>query len=231
MLKVEGEEREEGNLRNLRKYQDRASHIHFFESRNWTIVSEFWRKILSLREMPSFVNGYEQYGVSDLAAIHAVGLMEFQSGDPRFKRQTFALRIGYDGSHYNGYQMQKGIDGVVTVEDDIESALGRKVVAAGRTDKDVSAVSQMISFSTFDNISADDILNQFRNSEASKSGFLAVYDCKRVPKRFHALFSATWRRYLYVFPLNSGSFDGVDVDCPFVNSCLNKYYQNNRLSI
>ena len=48
------------------------------------------------------------YGLTDLQAIHAIGLEEFNSSDPRFKRLTFALRIGYDGSKYNGYQRQKG---------------------------------------------------------------------------------------------------------------------------
>jgi tRNA U38,U39,U40 pseudouridine synthase TruA len=119
--------------------------------------------------------------------------------------------------------MQKGIHGVLTVEDDIEASLGRKVVAAGRTDKDVSAVSQVISFATFDDVNATDILNKLRDCEAVKSGRLAIFDCRRVPKRFHALFSATWRRYLYVFPLNSGPFQGVDVDCAFVDRCLKKY--------
>jgi hypothetical protein len=37
-----------------------------------------------------------------------VGIDEFSSNDPRYKRKTFAIRIGYNGSKYNGYQRQKG---------------------------------------------------------------------------------------------------------------------------
>ena len=185
-------------------------------------MSDFWRNVVSLKEMPSFIQGYDEFQITDLAIINTIGQFEFQSGDPRFKRQTFAARIGYDGSQYSGYQMQKGISGILTVEDDIEAALGKKVVAAGRTDKEVSAVSQIISFSSFDEISAADVLNKLRDCEAVTSGRLAIFDCRRVPKRFHALFSATWRRYLYVFPLNDGPFQGVDVDCIFVDHCLKK---------
>lgn len=208
---------------------DRSSHLAFFTDRNWKSVSNFWKDVVSLEEMPSFIQGYDEFQISDLSALNSIGQFEFQSGDPRFKRQTFAVRIGYDGSQYSGYQMQKGIHGILTVEDDIEASLGRKVVAAGRTDKEVSAVSQIISFATFDDVSATDILNKLRDCEAVKSGRLAIFDCRRVPKRFHALFSATWRRYLYVFPLNSGPFQGVDVDCAFVDRCLKKYALDNFL--
>ena len=37
-------------------------------------------------------------------------------------------------------------------------------------------------------------------------GSLAVWEVVRAPKRFHALFSATWRRYLYLFPLKNGEY-------------------------
>jgi len=201
---------------------DRNSHSELIQERNWDVASNFWRSILVSNVTPDFVQGYGDYGVTDLAAINNIGYMEFQSGDPRFKRQTFALRIGYDGTQYNGFQMQKGVEGLRTVEDDIEIALKRKVVAAGRTDKEVSAISQIICFSTFEDLTSADFITQLKQSEAVHSGRLNVWDCKRVPKRFHALFSATWRRYLYIFPLNPGSYNGVDVDIPFVNECLNK---------
>lgn len=55
------------------------------------------------------------------------------------------------------------------------------------------------------------------------SGRLAVYDCVRVPKKFHARSSATWRRYLYLFPLNTGEFSGFDIDIEFVNNALKRY--------
>jgi tRNA U38,U39,U40 pseudouridine synthase TruA len=45
----------------------------------------------------------------------------------------------------------------------------------------------------------------------------------RAPRRFHALFSATWRRYVYIFPLNKGDYEyDVDVDIPFIQKCFKK---------
>lgn len=78
-------------------------------------------------------------------------------------------------------------------------------MAAGRTDKGVSALSQVISFFiNKDDLPEDDvnILERMRNHPAVKEGRLAFFDCQIVPKKFHALFSATWRRYMYLYPLN-----------------------------
>ena len=144
---------------------------------------------MTLSILPEFVLGDHEFGVTDLSVIYTAGYGEFNSNDPRsniiyvlpfiefsivqvwsfllrltsfnirFKRKTFALRIGYDGTKYNGYQIQKGVVGTkTTVEEDIEASLGRKVVAAGRTDKDVSAVSQIVSFTTFDDIDNGNII-------------------------------------------------------------------------
>ena len=66
-------------------------------------------------------------------------------------------------------------------------------MASGRTDKDVSALSQIISFHTFDkNITVDSIYTLFSESEASFIGRLKLFQCVRVPRKFHALFLATW---------------------------------------
>eukprot|EP01034_Spumella_vulgaris_P027331 gene27331-34032_t len=153
---------------------------------------------------------------------------EYASSDPRFKRQTFALRIGYDGSQYNGFQQQKGAEGVRTVQDDLLKALGRSSTAAGRTDKDVTAVSQIVHFTSYEGEKEEEVLRKCMESEGAKEGRLAIYECHRVPKRFHSLFSATWRRYVYIFPLNrvipieSGGGSGYDVDVEFVNQCLSR---------
>ena len=48
-------------------------------------------------------------------------------------------------------------------------------------------------------------MNQLREHRSVKAGKLAVFECKEVPKKFNALFSATWRRYLYLFPLCSSA--------------------------
>ena len=66
-------------------------------------------------------------------------------------------------------------------------------MASGRTDKHVSALSQIISFHTFDeSITAESIHGLFAESEASSTGRLKLFQCVRVPRKFHALFLATW---------------------------------------
>lgn len=63
---------------------------------------------------------------------------------------------------------------------------------------------QIISFSTYDQLTAEGILLSMRASEPCQQGRLAVWEVVRAPKRFHALFSASWRRYLYLLPTQSG---------------------------
>jgi hypothetical protein len=205
---------------------NRDSHTTFFEDRDWPRIDRFWLDTLRCAELPPFVRGDDgdAYGVTNLAAIHALGADEFASSDPRYRRQTFALKIGYHGPSYQGYQMQKGVPGVRTVEGDVFAALGgRTSVAAGRTDRDVSAVSQVLSFTTYDAVTADSIRDILLASEPCRAGRLTAYEVCRVPRRFQALFTATWRRYIYLFPLNRGAFAGqVDVDVPFVDRCLQR---------
>lgn len=43
-----------------------------------------------------------------------------------------------------------------------------------------------------------------RKSKPCMDGRLSVWEVVRAPKRFHALFSASWRRYIYLFPLENG---------------------------
>ena len=90
---------------------DRSSHDDFFASRDWDRVAKFWSSLMLRATLPDFVTGQsiDGYGMNQLQSIHALGAEEFSSNDPRYKRQTFAIRIGYDGSKYHGYQMQKGL--------------------------------------------------------------------------------------------------------------------------
>ena len=88
----------------------RSSHDAFFADRNWSLVGSFWSNVMTQTVLPPFVVGdMNGYGLTNLKSIYDVGIDEFTSNDPRFKRQTFAIRIGYNGSKYNGYQRQKGM--------------------------------------------------------------------------------------------------------------------------
>lgn len=67
-------------------------------------------------------------------------------------------------------------------------------------------------------------LNLLKNSDACKEGRLNVYNCYRVPRKFNSRSSATWRRYLYLFPLQEGPYqyqgESFDVDINFANKML-----------
>jgi tRNA pseudouridine(38-40) synthase len=232
-------------------------------------AAKVWDKVISTNDdLPLWIKGDADYGITDLQMIQAVGEQsEFHSADSRYNngRMTFALRIGYN-SGYNGYQRirprkKRLTDTVVvdecmdeeellTVEKDLHEAMlsmiGRrnKLVAAGRTDSAVSAVSAIVSFNThvesksakrrrqeqqdglgsaavIDSdhpkvLTPEYILDQLRNSEAARSGRLTFYDCVRVPRSFQARASATWRRYLYLVPI----VDGCDIDVTFLNMAL-----------
>jgi hypothetical protein len=193
----------------------------FILARNWKFCESYWSRIVkhASDNLPSFVVGEDVaersppgYGVSDLAAIRDAGKKgEFVSKNPRYHlRQTLALRVGYDGNQYHGYQKQskKNQCPGLTVEGDICLALGHNTSGAGRTDRGVSAVSQVICFATQDmTVTPDQLMQKFKDSAPCKEGRLSVYDCQRVPKKFNARASATWRRYLYLFPLNRVTAD------------------------
>jgi len=194
----------------------RNSHDAFFEERDWASAVVFWRQLLTVTDtssLPAFVLGQAagqgSYGLADLDPIHQAGHRggEFASTDHRYsKKKTFALRIGYDGTAYQGYQRQKDLPSgtVRTVEGDVKTSLGGLFsYAAGRTDKDVSAVSQVICVTTSDQgTTAEELVERMRGSAPVREGRLQVFDCQRVPKKFNARSSATWRRYLFLFPLN-----------------------------
>lgn len=196
--------------------RQRDQFAQFVLARNWKFCESYWSRIIkySSEQLPSFVSGEQSsrlhppgYGVSDIAAIYDAGMKgEFICKNPRYhQRQTLALRVGYDGNQYHGYQKQskKNQCPGLTVEGDICVALGRNTSGAGRTDRGVSAVSQVICFATDDmTLTPAAVLDRFRASAPCQAGRLAAYDCQRVPKKFNARASATWRRYLYLFPLN-----------------------------
>lgn len=104
-----------------------------------------------------------------------------------------------------------------------------RAYAAGRTDKDVSALSQVICFSTTTTTTAppevepDDILAAFEASDAFKAGRLIAFDCQRVPKMFNARSSAIWRRYIYLFPLCVTLTGEYDVDIFHLNRILKMF--------
>lgn len=111
--------------------------------------------------------------------------------------QRVALVIQYLGTHFHGWQRQKGQR---TVQEEIEKALSSflgcavTLHGAGRTDAGVHAAAQVAHFNYSGSIPAQRwaaILNSHLPQDILIRASAAVQDC------WHARFSASWRRYRY----------------------------------
>lgn len=204
-------------------------------SRSWDIVNKFWQNIILMdpKTWPQFIRGNssQNYYINNLASLQEAGEKgEFLSRDSRYsKRYTYAMQIGYVGSAYYGYQRQRvpkwnASAEVLTVESELFHILKQACFCAGRTDRGVHAISQVVNFFAEDTSkSPQDMMDLVAFSEASFSGRLRAYNCVRVPKKFNARSCATWRRYLYLFPLSSNDNEhdkAAIVDLRHLNSIL-----------
>jgi tRNA pseudouridine38-40 synthase len=110
----------------------------------------------------------------------------------------YRLTIEYDGSAYNGFQVQAGQP---TVQEALEAAItafsGERVrlAAAGRTDTGVHATGQVISVDLDKAWPAATVMNAMNAHMVTEA--VSVLDCVEADAEFHARFSATGRRYLY----------------------------------
>jgi tRNA pseudouridine38-40 synthase len=110
----------------------------------------------------------------------------------------YAVGVEYDGTHYHGWQKQKGASSVQThLEQAISQVAAHPIatICAGRTDAGVHALHQVVHFDT----------TAVRSNHAWLLGInrylpadITVKWIKAVPLDFHARFSATARRYGYV---------------------------------
>lgn len=132
---------------------------------------------------------------------------EPQSTEPATCR--YALGIEYDGSHFCGWQSQLSGD---SVQDAVERALAKvadtsliRVHCAGRTDRGVHALAQVIHFDTA--VARPDVA-WVRGVNAHLPDAVAVRWAVAVPDEFHARFSAQARRYRYAL-LNRSSRPGL----------------------
>ena len=111
-----------------------------------------------------------------------------------------ACRIEYDGSGYNGWQLQPH-KGVVTVQEKLELALSTiatvpvRVHCAGRTDTGVHAFSQVVHF---DAPVTRSCKAWVVGGNANLPRDIRMHWAVPVPEDFHARFSAQSRCYRYV---------------------------------
>ncbi len=114
-----------------------------------------------------------------------------------------ALVIQYLGTHFHGWQRQQGQR---TVQEEIEQALksvlGRSVTlhGAGRTDAGVHAAAQVAHFEASTPIPAHRWA-AILNGQLPKD--ILIRASAAVAERWHARFSAKWRRYRYTLYTDS----------------------------
>jgi tRNA pseudouridine38-40 synthase len=110
----------------------------------------------------------------------------------------YRLTVEYDGSAYNGFQVQAGQP---TVQGAIETALTAfcgetvRLFAAGRTDTGVHATGQVVGFDLEKAWPERTVMNALNAHLVEEA--VSVLDCVEADPEWHARFSATGRRYLY----------------------------------
>ncbi len=109
----------------------------------------------------------------------------------------YFIWLGYDGSHYHGWQIQPN---GVTVQSELQRCLSLllrdeiEVIGAGRTDAGVHA-RRMTAHFDFQEIPDTKLLAKKLNGLLPAD--IAVYDIEQVADDLHARFSATSRTYHY----------------------------------
>lgn len=110
---------------------------------------------------------------------------------------TYQSILAYDGTRFAGFQRQRGRR---TVQGEVEKALRRlgwrqhAVRAAGRTDRGVHAVGQVIAYE-LDWLGDPDRLTAALNAHLPDDA--AVTETRPAPDGFHPRYAAVWRRYRY----------------------------------
>ncbi len=109
-----------------------------------------------------------------------------------------AIGIEYDGSSFHGWQRQPF---GATIQDELEAAVSKiagekvEVHAAGRTDRGVHATAQIAHFDTG---AIRPLQAWVRGVNSHLPDGIGVTWAREVDGRFHARYSANWRRYTYL---------------------------------
>lgn len=121
----------------------------------------------------------------------------------------YKITFSYDGSNFNGYQVQPNLR---TVQGELEKAVSylnkqtyTQVVASGRTDKGVHALSQTAHF----DLNINNTLYKIkRGLNSNLPEDIHIIDVCEVDDNFHARFSVKKKEYIY--KLNMGEYDPIN---------------------
>lgn len=121
----------------------------------------------------------------------------------------YLINFSYDGSNYNGYQKQNGLN---TVQGEIEEALKKinnskitKIHSSGRTDAHVHAINQ------YGHTDIDVNITEYKLKCALNSLLpddIYVKSAKKVDDNFHARYMVLSKEYMY--KLNMGEFNPIE---------------------
>jgi tRNA pseudouridine38-40 synthase len=117
--------------------------------------------------------------------------------------------IEYDGTRYNGWQIQKGITKTIQaeVQDACKIAFGvdEKILVqgAGRTDKGVHALGQVVHFDAETDLSTVNMMYRLNDNLPTDISVLAVGECA---PNFHARHDAVYRSYIYQISTRPNAF-------------------------
>ena len=124
----------------------------------------------------------------------------------------YKITFSYDGSKFNGYQKQKGIDN--TIQEKMESALkyinndkDTKFTSSGRTDKGVSAYKQV------GHADIDVKITEYKLKRALNSllpDTIHVINAEEVNDDFHARYMVKEKTYIY--KINTGEYNPIEKD-------------------
>lgn len=120
----------------------------------------------------------------------------------------YRIDFSYDGTKFNGYQMQPNLR---TVQEDLEKAVSylnkqtyTSVQSSGRTDKGVHALNQVAHFDLMIDTTLDKIK---RGLNSNLPEDIHVIKVTKVSSNFHARFSAKKKEYIY--KINIGEYNPI----------------------
>jgi tRNA pseudouridine38-40 synthase len=116
--------------------------------------------------------------------------------------RNIRLLIQYDGTNYNGWQVQKTEErNIITIQGTIQSAVKKitgedvKIIGAGRTDAGVHALGQVASFKTSCRLSTE-VIKRALNSNLPDD--IRILECDEAAINFHPRYDAKSKVYYYI---------------------------------
>mmetsp|Transcript_26405 Transcript_26405/g.63702 ORF Transcript_26405/g.63702 Transcript_26405/m.63702 type:complete len:439 (-) Transcript_26405:403-1719(-) len=168
------------------------SYHRFMDERPWQAVDDFYRALV--RGDPSSW----AHGLVPEPAFPDVG--------PDVRRRArkerfYILGIAYDGTAFEAFALNAHLDSVCgRIQNQIKNFLGGRlrIMVAGRTDKGVYGLGQILSFKTTKEI---DLEKFSRAVFEDAKGRIRVWSSAYVHRSFNAWGDTESREYVYLFPL------------------------------